>query len=199
MNQKGLVKAIERVERCKLALEKMKFARTLDEKRQSWVDFIQPPHGFYIVMKQSVKGNPQATLWFGNVEKTRREDELLSYVFQARNLEEHSLENSTQLTPGSLASGIAAPGYSNNVTYNGITINGVFQLNVTSNDGKPVLSRVIAPSATPKDVYDERSGKTYKVPNTFLGEELADTSFDTIAEKALEFIVKCTEEAKGYL
>ena len=109
MNQKGLVKAIERVERCKLALEKMKFARNLDEKRQSWVDFIQSAHGFYIIMKQSVKGDPQATSWFGDVEKTRRQDELLSYVFQARNLEEHSLENSTQLIPGSLASGICTP------------------------------------------------------------------------------------------
>lgn len=77
-----------------------------------WYIFLHAAKGIYTILQQGSKATAQAKQWFGGKNEERKKDPLLRYVTEARNDDEHGLEESTAVQPGSLELGVAAPGAS---------------------------------------------------------------------------------------
>lgn len=59
-----------------------------------WLDFLVQWKGTYTKVQQAAKDTPQEVQWFGNVNRERRGDPLLRYLFEARNDGEHGVDQS---------------------------------------------------------------------------------------------------------
>lgn len=65
-----------------------------------WIDFLVAWKGTYTKVQQAAKDTPQELQWFGGRNTQRKSDQVLQYLFQARNDEEHGLVKSASLEPG---------------------------------------------------------------------------------------------------
>lgn len=61
-----------------------------------WLDFLVQWKGTYTKIQQAAKESPQEIQWFGTVNRERRDDPLLRYLFEARNDGEHGTDQSAQ-------------------------------------------------------------------------------------------------------
>jgi hypothetical protein len=96
MNQVALEKARSRLRSAIRAVEALRAAEGDDEIHDHWLDFLIAWKGVYSKVQQAAKETPQELQWFGAVNKERKADPLLRYLFEARNDEEHGLVYSVQ-------------------------------------------------------------------------------------------------------
>jgi hypothetical protein len=64
-----------------------------------WTDFLIHWKGTYSKVQQAAKDTPQELQWFGGVNRERKQDPLLRWLFEARNDEEHGLVSSAVNLP----------------------------------------------------------------------------------------------------
>jgi hypothetical protein len=62
----------------------------------AWIDFLYAFNGVYQKLQKGSLLNGKSKAWFGRIKHMRDSDELLSYLHQARNAEEHGLEAITK-------------------------------------------------------------------------------------------------------
>lgn len=160
----------------------------------AWSNFLIHANGVYVQLEQASKVSPRAQQWFGAKKRERREDELLQYLHQARNSDEHSVESVTARDPGHLAIGKAAPGYSSSMTINTLPDG---RLHVESTDGMPILVEVAPPSIKLRPVTG-RGFVVFNPPSQHLGQELDDRSPVAVASKALQFLSDLLDEAERF-
>lgn len=191
---KALSKLSERISRCERALNELRQCNSSTAARSAWNDFLVPAHAFYEIMRKAVKDDPKARQWFGGIDKLRKSDEPLAYMHHARNSEEHSLEQTTDAR-NCLSLGFP-PGYSRAYSINSFTAeNGkVIHCDMTSLDGLPLPEIWFPDQFTLVDVIDDRSGNTYRVPETHLGKKLPDSEPVRIAALMLKYLKTLLEE-----
>lgn len=192
---KAIIKAKSRLRVAEKALAELAASQQYEEFSDTWYTFLVATKNVYTVLEQGSKVTPQSRQWFANVRQARKDDELLQYLFEARNDDEHGLDNSTEHVPGSLAIGVAREGYSNSVRLNG-TLGPGGSFNVESLDGKPVLIEQTLPHARLVSVQ-ARGNRTINPPLSHLGVRLHDTSPVAVATLGLTYLTALVDDAES--
>lgn len=87
-----LSQAKGRLKLCRRAFEELRKPETLfepEEFQTHWVDFLVQWKGTYMKVQQAAKSTPQEVQWFGGINRIRRSEPVLRWLYEARNDEEH--------------------------------------------------------------------------------------------------------------
>lgn len=197
MDQKAVTKAQSRLRVATKAAGELEGCETFDDFCDTWYTFLVAAKNIYTVLEQGAKVSAQSRQWYGGVKDFRRNDELLTYIFEARNDDEHGLENSAELAPGHLIIGKSIPGTSQSVRIDGMIGPGG-TLRVTSLDGKPVAIEAKGPHARLVSVT-ARGDRTIFPPTRHLGDAIGDASPLNVARLGLIYLEKLIEEASNHV
>jgi hypothetical protein len=198
MDQKAIVKAESRLRLAKAAAEKLAAAKDYESFTDEWYAFLVALKNIWTVLQQGAKVSPQSRQWFGAKEKERRGDELLQYLFEARNDDEHGLEPITEHQQASLSVGVNKPGYSNNMLVNmriGFP-DGNNYIKTTPLDGRPVLIEQ-APERFVLSALHPRGRPNLPPPTMHLGAPVKDATPTGVATSALVYMSALVEAASA--
>jgi hypothetical protein len=112
MDSKAITKARSRLRVSEKALNELAECNDYQTFSDTWYTFLVAWKNIYTALEQGSKASAQSRQWFGAKKQARKGDKLLQYLFEARNDDEHGLNDSTALDPGGLAIGVSKPGYS---------------------------------------------------------------------------------------
>ncbi|MET0589025.1 MAG: hypothetical protein ABWZ75_10950 [Novosphingobium sp.] len=195
MDAKAVAKAKTRLRVARKALDELPGCADYDDFNDTWYTFLVAAKNVYTVLEQGAKTSSQSLQWFGGVKRFRKDDELLQYLFEARNDDEHGLGSSTEHVPGALAIGVARDGYSRAMRINGSTGPGGV-LNVESLDGKPVLIERTLPHIRLIGVQ-ARGNRTIAPPTMHRGSKLTDASPLNVATLGLAYLAELVVQAEA--
>lgn len=195
INPKALDKANSRLRVARKALSELAESKSREQFSDTWYTFLVATKNVYTALEQGSKTTPQDRQWFGAKKQQRKDDELLQYLFQARDDDEHGVEQVTEFVPGSLGIGVAEEGYSSAMRFDGMIGSGG-KLKVTPLDGKPVLIEFTAPHMKLATVTG-RGNIKYPPPSTHLGQTLQARSPEAVAELGLAYLTGLVEEAEN--
>lgn len=194
MDPKAIIKAKSRLRVAEKALSELPDCTGYDAFCDTWYTFLVAAKSVYTVLEQGAKISATSRQWFGGVKQFRKDDELLQYLFEARNDDEHGLESSTEHVPGRLGIGRAKEGYSGAFRLDGsIGPGGI--LNITSLDGKPVHLEETPPHAKLIKVQ-ARGNRVIAPPETHKGGPLDDKSPANVGNLGLAYLVELVAEAE---
>jgi len=75
MDKRAITQSTQRIQKARSALDRLNRAKTFLEMQSA----------------QGAKGYGRSEAWFGRKKKERRDDDLLKYMWQARNSDEHGI------------------------------------------------------------------------------------------------------------
>lgn len=78
-----------------VANEGLKVAEGIEEIEPLWLDFLVAAGTIYLKLKAGAGKSGASSGWYGRKAKIRREDPLLRYIHQARNSDQHGIEEAT--------------------------------------------------------------------------------------------------------
>lgn len=196
MDVRAVVKAESRLklaERAAADLDGLKH----DDFSDRWYEFLVALKNVWTVLEQGAKTTPQSRQWYGTKAAERRGDELLQYLYEARNDDEHGLEPVVKFAHGYTAIGVNKQGFSQSMRFDGV-IGGPAgtSLKVTSLDGKPVLVEQ-APDRTLLASIRPRGRPEMQPPQKHLGKELLDDAPTAVANHALDYMRQLVAEARS--
>ena len=196
MDIAAIRKARERLVLASESLKKAGEAKDHTTFSGAWYFFLIAAKNIYTSLEQGSKASPQSMQWFGSKKKDRKNDELLQYLFQARDDDEHGLGDVTKLEQGSFAIGKSVAGSSDNFQIRMKTgANGdIVMLETKSLDGKPVVSE-IKPSRSILLPVNGRGNITYPVPKSHLGQTITDQSPIAVGRLGLNYLERLIGEA----
>lgn len=187
MDKKALAKAQLRLRVAEENAGNLRGAADYDTFSQRWYVFLHAAKGIYTTLEQGAKATPQARQWFGQKNQERKDDPLLRYITEARNDDEHGIEEGTERVPQSLRLGVGELG-SDNILRDergntfigcGTAIRivgghpGMTNLpRLRTLDGVPAKSVFQAESVVLKTVHD-RSKRPYAPPDSHRGAALS--------------------------
>lgn len=193
MNPIGVGKAQSRLDKASVLLAEATAARDHPAFVAKWTDFLIALNAVPVILDHSAKGSAKSQAWAQKRCLGKPKDPLVQYLKQARNVEEHGLEETVQLDPGGLAIGI-------NQSLIGGTIliqNGVVTMDgVRTGDGKPIRWKATAPHPKLVPVVDARYGTVFNVPDIHLGQAIDDHAPAAIGELAITYYRALLEEAR---
>jgi ribosomal protein S15P/S13E len=189
---KPIEKPWEQLKKASLGIEKMKTSKSLDEYEEHWKDYLHNLERAWNKLTSHLKKSPKFQGWNrrGQIEKLRKQDNLLSYLVNARGADEHSIEDITTKESGGIG---INPVQGNSLTLNNLTINGgdisfesVQAVRVDFIPGKirllPITNR----------------GRTYEVPSQHLGHTLKSADPVELSELAINLYTGYFKEAEEY-
>lgn len=112
MEVKALKKAQSRLRVASLSAAALDNTAGYDDFTDQWYIFLHAAKGIYTVLEQGAKSSPQARQWFGKKNQERKDDPLLRFVCEARNDDEHGIEQGFEVRPQSLSLGVGEAGAS---------------------------------------------------------------------------------------
>lgn len=173
-------------------LEEMRAAKSLQVLESLWKRFLHHIDRVWNKAEAHYSKSPKWSSWGGKYLKQRRSDALLSYLVNARNVDEHSISEITEVRPGTFA--IKARDASKGFYVNSFIIgdNGVKEVSLGENaviDFKPSSVRLIAV---------RNRGREYLPPTTHLGEKVNPDDLIGVATKALQFYDDFLRAARNY-
>ncbi len=92
-------KCLDRLEKAKEALYRLRNANTFEEFGSHWASFLIHTGGILNALDAGSKMSPQGREWYGGVKRKGRADPLVAYMHQSRNTEEHTTEQVTAPRP----------------------------------------------------------------------------------------------------
>lgn len=95
----AVVRAGERLERARNALDAFSGSSSYSEAEEHWRDFLLAASSIFAKLEQGAKGNGLSQSWFGRQRRFRKTDATLRYLHHARNCDEHGLELVTERRP----------------------------------------------------------------------------------------------------
>lgn len=212
MDHRAIQKARSRLRNAKAALTTLDSTKDFIEFADSWSLFLVSWKGIYTVLEQGSKTSPQSQQWFGAKKRIRRNDQLLQYMFEARNDDEHGLEISVTYEDQFLQVGMPEPGESEHYQIGGGPIKGkplvIFGrgsshkfmgstsegITVTSLDGKPIPIRS-RPSRAALTEVNARGRPNISPPREHLSKALVDLSPLEAANLVYIYATELVDEA----
>lgn len=193
MDARAITKAEERLNSAREALAIIRHPRVkVPELRKAWFEFLLASYGLYAVLEQGSRSNGKSAAWFGRMKSERKKDELLSYVYHARNTEEHGLEVSTEHRKTSEIKEVKGDGVTmlppeaaqpNHVT------------RFKSENGGNVTFKILLPGVYLVPVIDARFGDTFQPPTYHLGKEFKSRRPKEVAEAAYTYLTELVAQA----
>jgi hypothetical protein len=197
MDPKAISKAKARLRVAEKAIADLRKCKSHEEFSDIWYTFLGAAKNVYTKLEQGAKASPQSRQWFGGKKTFRKSDELLQYLFQARDDDEHGIGEVLALQPGARFIGVAKPGFSNRMSLHISTDSkGAATLHsAESHDGKPILIETVGPH-TVLTAVTGRGNVQYPPPTTHLGIALADNKPIPVAELALTYLTSLVADAE---
>jgi hypothetical protein len=194
MKRQGLAKAFFRLDAAKSALKSAKSSEINNDFDRSWSEFLSSLDAIYNCLGQSIGGNEKSRKWYSKLVSLRKEDELLCYLWHARNSDFHGLEAPAHFEGPQLRIGGAADvGFSRHMTINFSHDGEKQSISAIPNDGKPIFVEKSKPKMKLLSVLDR--GIVYNPPDSHLGNSLKGLSLIEIGELALIFFTEKMNEA----
>ncbi|MDR7116816.1 hypothetical protein [Caulobacter sp. BE254] len=188
MDKRAIVKAASRLRVAEKAAAELAECKTHEAFTDTWYTFLTASKNVYTILEQGAKTDPRSRQWYGGVAAERRGDDLLQYIYEARNDDEHGLEEMSEAVPGSLSVGVTKPGFSNRIRLDG-TLGGPpgTALTITPLDGLPILSKVTSPHIRLRNVK-ARGNRVLAPPASHLGRPLQNASPLGVAEATIAYL-----------
>lgn len=109
-NAEAIPKCRDRLNKAASALFKCRSSQNITAFSSAWAEFLIHTGGVLNALDAGYKTTPQGRQYYGKVKRLGRADELVSYMHQARNAEEHDTKPTSEHQHGHVA--IGAPGES---------------------------------------------------------------------------------------
>jgi hypothetical protein len=192
---KPLLKVRDELEKARAALEEMKKSNDLVSYEEAWKLFLMRLERVWNKLCAHLSKSPKYKncLVMDRAKQLRADDPLLSYLTNARGVDEHTIEDITERQPGGIG---INPAIGNRLQIDHMTIsNG----NILIKSNQPIRINFYPEKIKLKSIIN-RSG-TYHPPKTHLGNpiksiepmDVADAGFnyyEGLIEKAEEYFVK---------
>jgi hypothetical protein len=180
----------EEFQRAKEAFERMRNAKSFAEFEESWREYLRRIDRVWNKAEAHFRRSPKWGGWAGKFVALRTKDELLSYLMQARNADEHTVGDIAEKQPGGIAINAADPSRALHIR------------KLEMSGGKMFLDAdnaivVIVPERA-KLLPVTNRGKTYSAPTKHLGAELDANNVLDVAERGLRFYEDFLEKAEAH-
>jgi hypothetical protein len=193
MDQKAIEKSIIRLKTATKSVENMSSCIDQDAFVEIWYVFIMAYKNIWSTLERGAKISIKSKNWFENKRRVRQNDELLEYIYQSRNQEEHGLEPVSELVPGEITLLMQVPEDLKIDVSSFKIVNGLAYLR---NGQKAHILEYQPPTIALISLKMKRN-KSYPVPTQHLGNELQDSSPYNIAKLALIYMNSMVNEAKN--
>jgi hypothetical protein len=100
MEKRAVEQARIQFDHASKALADLKGSNDFAAIERHWTEFLGAAGRVFNKLEQGAKVSGESRAWFGRKHGQRRSDPLLRYVWHARNVNEHSLEQVAELNPG---------------------------------------------------------------------------------------------------
>lgn len=182
----------EQLRKAESYIEKMTTASSLGEYEEYWKEFLHNLERSWNKLTSHLKRSPKYQGWVerGKTEKLRRQDQLLSYLVNARGAEEHSVADISKQQPGGIG---INPAFGNSLHINKLEINNG-QINIDSN--QPIRIDFIPGKVVLMSV--ENRGRTYDIPSQHLGNDIKTNDPVEIAKLGVAFYKTYFEKAESH-
>lgn len=100
MDEKAIDAARLQLERARKSMTALKASKDFSEVENHWADFLVAAGRAFTKLEQGSKKSGKSQAWWGRILHKRRNEPLLCYLWHARNVDEHTLQQVTQRHPG---------------------------------------------------------------------------------------------------
>lgn len=188
MKRAAIEKCDERLRRAQRAVKELYKPSSEQQFRDSWDAYLSSVKAICEILRVGAKGEQSQLLRLDEMWKIISEDDLLRYLIEARNTEEHGLDRSAHFEPPSTI--IGGPGESFRMD------GSLGNMRITPMGGSNVTVWSLPQSIDLLSVIDKK-GREHPVPTRHLGQELKDCSPAAIAEIGLRHFMSVVEEARA--
>lgn len=204
-----MTKAQNRLSSAKISIIGFAEAKTYSQMSHHWWQFLHAVKTVYNVIEKSCKSDARTVEWLASVHKLRMSDQLLKYIWEARNDDEHGLKDAIERTPGGMAYGVSLPGerasmrdqfgntYIDNiggaVFVSGANPNSIAPYKFASLDGKPIRNVFVPENCVLVSVTDKK-GIKYDPPLEHLGNPIVDRSPLSIGRMTTKYLEDLLQE-----
>lgn len=167
----------------------MKAAENMEDFEEEWKQYLTCLEKIWAKVERTCQ--PHANIfqpWQGKFQALRKKDMLLRYLKQARDADNHSIQDLTEVKPGQMT--INFPSGSGRIDYLHID-----NSRVVSYAGSPMIETVTPPH--PVAVSIKNNGEWYNPPTSHLGKNVPNHHPITIAELGIAFYSKYIEEVES--
>lgn len=198
VDPKAIEKAKSRIRVAEKAIADLESAQSHVEFSDTWYTFLVAAKNVYTTLQQGVKGNRQDMQWFGARQADRKADELLQYLFQARNDDEHSLEETTRFEPGVVTFTTENRATPTSLSANSIIIkNGKLVVDgMRTGDGRSVVIERKPPHTRLSPVTGP-GPVVYQPPTSHLGKKLNSNLPVEVAKLGIAYLKALVSEAEA--
>ncbi len=195
MDPRSLEKARSRLRSIDKAIGGIETAHAFNDFTDAWFEFLTAFKSTYTTLQQGSKTSPQSMQWFGAKASERRGDELLQYLYHARNDEEHGLEDVAKFVPGRATLEITLSG-KGSVDLSKVEFMGDRARLPSGEFAKVVDHQPPHVVLVPVWDRDKTSGK-HQPPTMHLSTTLQDKSPLAVAKLARTYLAGMVKEAEG--
>ena len=192
MKRVGVEKARSRLEAAFRSFELLKVATDFAEFEVCWGALLTALNSAFDILRESAKDKNSSFNWMFKLVAERRQDELLSYIWHARNVNDHGIDYIVEDQPGGFTIPMPASG-ALHIKHLSVE-NGKITRFEGHGFGAPVSIFIHPDGIFLKPVVDR--GNEYKPPDYHLGSALADKSPTGIAGAALKYFALRLAEAE---
>jgi len=171
------------------ALAGMRSAKSLEEFEAEWKEFLTCLEKVWNKVERSCQPmRNRFEPWQGTYHRLRKKDMLLRYLKQARDADNHSIQDFTKIKPGSRGIRFANPrgGYIKHMEIRGGEI--------TSYEGDAIVVEDKAPH--PVAVPVKNNGEWFNPPTSHLGQQVTTHHPVALAELGLKFYEEYVNEVE---
>ncbi|MPW35841.1 hypothetical protein [Vibrio sp. B1Z05] len=171
----------EQLQKAESYIEKMSSAENLEDYEDHWKDFLHNLERAWNKLVSHLKRTPKYEGWVerGRTEKLRRQDQLLSYLVNARGAEEHSIADITSKESGGIG---INPAIGNSLHINKLEMKDG-QIHIDSD--QPLKIEFFPGKVTLLPI--ENRGRSYGVPTSHLGRGIEGSNPVELAKHGVEF------------
>lgn len=167
------------------------FEKDLPKIAERWSDFLIAANRFFERLEEGSKSSGKCEAWYGRVTHQRRKDELLKYIHQARNSDEHGLANIIGLTSIRISNTSTDSQEPIACEIDPSTGN-ISSIYVPPNSA----ARIRMPDFVVVEVHNKKYGTTCTPPTMHKGQEISDWGLECIGSLALSAMTEILEEAQ---
>lgn len=171
------------------ALDSMRNAKSLEEFEAEWKEFLVCLEKVWNKVERSCQPmRNRFEPWQGTYHRLRKKDMLLRYLKQARDADNHSIQDFTKIEPGSRSIRFVNPhgGYIKHMEIRGSEI--------TAYEGDPIFVEDRAPH--PVAVPVRNNGEWFNPPTSHLGQPVTTHHPVALAELGLKFYEEYVNEVE---
>jgi hypothetical protein len=88
--------------RAHASIDELQTSNTVPDVQRHWAAFLVAAGRVFTKLERGSKSSRESIAWFGTIKEKRRTDPILSYIWNARNVDEHGIEEVTQFQSGSV-------------------------------------------------------------------------------------------------